>query len=348
MLPLVQHFPEDRLIYIETGTGVCSIVAWAHVILGLSVVVNSSDDFLHQDSKEYRFGTSHEQLTIFRPIAINPSITLLSAATKDALLKFTEEPDEEEITSTAKISALGYGTKILNFQIYWEDGRENLISEISYVTTAFAICVSRSLVISRSERDCRRHNLKGSEYVESGLTEFVRYKVSEDRIYEAACFIFGNNKLKRKKIEDYVVKYTERPIYGMETPSAISAIVSDWPAKRKDRVWSDSCLTAAQLCVLVLAFAHVVDLEACSKFEMCQFPSLLATSELSTELAKWDGKAFLPIRHLVWFEVIALLLVGHTETIEDDRVCLFSNWGWSIYINTLGTPDPSSIGMFLP
>ena len=37
VLATVQRFPEERLALIETDGGVCSLVAWSHLLLGLSV-----------------------------------------------------------------------------------------------------------------------------------------------------------------------------------------------------------------------------------------------------------------------------------------------------------------------
>lgn len=330
-MPLVQHFPEDRLIYIETPSGVCNIVAWAHIILGLSVVVHVERG---ADSKEYRFGTPSEQVIISCPQAVVPSITLMSADTKESLFKIVQEPDEDEIDATAKISARGYATRAFDKLVPTESGRENVITEMAFITTAFAICVSRCLHYARP--------VKTQEALEGRERKFIKYNPSESAIYEAASLLFDINKLNRKKLEDYVSLYTNRSLYLQEpTPRPITLLVQDWNAK--DEVWPYLCFAASQLCILILAFAHVINLAGCEAFEMCEHHGLLARSELSIDLATWDGKSPLQIREDVWFEAIALLLVGHTVDSDFSEVSLLSNWGWSIYVSTFANSDPSYI-----
>src|SRR5579871_4735759 len=249
MMPLVQHFPEDRLVYIETPSGVCNIVTWAHIILGLSVVVHVETA---TDSKEYRFGTPNEQIIISCPQAVVPSITLMSATTKESLFKIVQEPDEDEIDATAKTSARGYATRAFDKLVPTESGRENVIIEMAFVTTAFAICVSRSLHYARP--------MKTQETLEDEERKFMKYNVPDSAIHEAASLLFDINKLNHRKLEDYVSLYTNLSIYQQEPiPRPITLLVRDW--KAKDDVWPYLCLTASQLCILILAFAHVINLD---------------------------------------------------------------------------------------
>jgi hypothetical protein len=160
MLPLVQHFPEDRHIYLETDNGVCSIVTWVHHILGLSVLVR-----LHSNGTfvEYRFGSSEVIIIDVRSdelplspssgqiLTTDSSITLLSSSDKETLFKMVADPDENKIDAAFKRPAYRYGSDIVN-----------------RIVTAFAICISRALYTP-------------------GLV--FPYEVSEFRIYERLlCF----------------------------------------------------------------------------------------------------------------------------------------------------------------
>ena len=64
MFPLVQSLPEDRLILIDTAKdgGACSLVVWAHHVLGLTVLVRSYGS--ENDLIEKQFGTGTSNVVI--------------------------------------------------------------------------------------------------------------------------------------------------------------------------------------------------------------------------------------------------------------------------------------------
>jgi hypothetical protein len=259
MLPLVQHFLEDRHIYLETDNGVCSIVTWVYHILGLSVLVR-----LHSNGKfvEYRFSSSEviiidvrlDELS-FSPSSehiwtMDSSITLLSSSDKEKLFKMVADPDENKIDATFKRLAYRYGSDIVNRNLPLQDGREKVAAEIEVIVTAFAICILRAL------------------YIPDLL---FLYEVSEFRIYESASLLFANHKMKKKKVDEYVAKYSERALCKLQAPEAIYAIIKDWPGALEEdtEVWPDLRLCARLLGILVLTFAHVSDLLAASDLPLC-------------------------------------------------------------------------------
>jgi hypothetical protein len=155
MLPLVQHFPEDRLIDLRTKYGICSIVVWAHSILGLSVSVRLNSS---ARGDTYRFGPS--PATVFIDTyerSQGPSVTLLSASDKRKLFTISSVPDDENIDATLKGPARGYGSRIFDRVVALEDGREKLINEMALITTAFSICISRHLSIATASDNIKRH-----------------------------------------------------------------------------------------------------------------------------------------------------------------------------------------------
>ena len=42
MLTAVQTLPQNRMMWIKTGTGVVTLVVWAHCLLGLPVIVTGT------------------------------------------------------------------------------------------------------------------------------------------------------------------------------------------------------------------------------------------------------------------------------------------------------------------
>ena len=96
-----------------------------------------------------------------------------------------------------------------------------------------------------------------------------------------------------------------------------------------------------QLSILLLAFAHVSDLDACHDLPLCEIAGLLAKSALSMSVSAWDGKAPICIKEDVWFEIIGLLMVGHAQdNVQLEETCLLSSRGWSVFVSTFGDSDP--------
>jgi hypothetical protein len=333
ILPLVQHFPEDRHIYLETDNGVCSIVTWVHHILGLSVLVR-----LHSNGKfvEYRFGSSEVVIIDVRSdeLSLSPSsgqilttgssITLLSSSDKETLFKMVADPDENKINATFKRPAYRYGSDIIDRSLPLQDGREKVAAEMEAIVTAFAICISRALYTP-------------------GLV--FPYEVSEFRIYESASLPFANRKMKKKKVGEYVAKYSERALYKLPAPGGIYAIIEDWPEALEEdtEVWPDLRLRARLLSILFLAFAHVSDLPAASDLPLCQFLHLLSGCDLDNQVAQWDGSSQLQIKSNAWLEILAQLMIGHKDEVSHETTSLVCATGWSVFLNTFGDADPSFI-----
>ena len=338
MLPLVQHFPEDRLIFIETDGGVCNIVAWIHIILGLSITLNLNRG---AEQKSYQFGTpTEQQVVVVFGQGVVPSIALMSAADQEVLFKMVKQPDEEELTAAAKSPTDGYLARTFSKVIGYEPRRDTVILEMIYVTAAFAVCISRCLHHARPTKD-------PEQYEDGGPYQLLRYIIPETRIVQATKLLSGVEKLNSRKLDDYIALYTNKAPYHQEpVPPSMGALTQGW--KDEENAWPELCLAASQLCVLVLAFAHVTDLDSCSDFEMSENHGTLASSELSMAVAEWDGTSPIEFDNDdEWFQILALMLIGHTGEVEFPDISLLSHWGWSIYLSTHGDSDPSFVGKLI-
>lgn len=56
LLPYVQTLPEDREIYVNTNSGLCTIVVWAHHLLGLNVIIKKWRPDRSDSFEEVLFG----------------------------------------------------------------------------------------------------------------------------------------------------------------------------------------------------------------------------------------------------------------------------------------------------
>ena len=339
------------------------MVVWAHHILGLSVWVR-----LEPTRDEHRFGSSSEEIIIDafprnKASAREPSITLLSTSTRGTLFKMTAEPDEEAIDATLKRPARGYGKRMLDKTVSLEDGREKVMLEMVLMATAFAICVSKLLYVKDGiiefddelgdDADTKA-NTAGS--LKEGKS--LKHEVSERQIHEAACLLFDDRTMKKKLVDEYVLKYSGRRISRIEEPpKSVSAIIQDWSVHEEE--WKDLLDIARQLSVVILAFAHVLDLEACSGLPICEHTQLLGQLSLAHQIYRRGGGARpLYIGAEIWFETIALLMVGYKAASDwstshtSDRgwswsTSLISDRGWSMYVSTFGDANPSHTSEYI-
>ena len=67
----------------------------------------------------------------------------------------------------------------------------------------------------------------------------------------------------------------------------------------------------------------------------------METHPLSRCFKDWDGKSTINVSANTWFHVVALLMGGHKANLDYDSMSLLSSHGWSVFISTYGTPDPS-------
>lgn len=197
MLPLVQHFPEDRIIEIENGDGVCFLIAWAHLVLGLCVTVirtsHISGTRSYQEPKTFGSGSPQViiRVGVVRRISsvfstnVKPSITLLAAAAdgkNEKLFRLEPDPDESQLEAVFRRPAKGYGKG--RFEMLWdhEDGRESFLEEMSLITSGYAFALSKNLYKATSRQRCSVESPQGTSASESSENEnSANHDVSKSR-----------------------------------------------------------------------------------------------------------------------------------------------------------------------
>jgi hypothetical protein len=111
-----------------------------------------------------------------------------------------------------------------------------------------------------------------------------------------------------------------------------------------DGIWSTLRRKAIRLSTLVLAFAHVVDINARNDMPLSDFEEFLDESHLCRDTCFWDGTGPIKVNHYEWLQIIAIIMIGDEDRkLDHSRCCLFSDRGWSIFVNTFGDKDPSYI-----
>jgi hypothetical protein len=281
MLPLAQRFPEDRYIVVETPRGICSIVAWAFLLLGIPILVRIHKAGEYEETRFPPDNTIAERILVDvrthieerypneEPILREPTISLLSTSTREELFRLKADPDEDIIDSTFKRPARGLAEKILEKELPQRPGRDRVINEIGAITCSFALLIAKKLshampdvamgpdeteyFIEEFEEEGTNSDAPGEQTRRSdNIPRPPPYHTSQESIFESGCLLFNitGSKFPRKTISDYTSLYQGRDLYGIEQPpSCLKQIFSDWGLK--ENIWSRLRHAALQLSVLV-------------------------------------------------------------------------------------------------
>jgi hypothetical protein len=365
MFPKVQRFPDVHMVQISSpgwNCGFCLLVVWSHHVLGLTTVVRYRD--LDGMATEFRFeGPNTKQDSIIIDIAgpdghkvtaePEPSITLLSAS-KDEKENLTISPDQDydEIESLFMIPAHGYGWRVLKTTEYEGNARKAVLDELVFIACGLALHMSRHIYLSPATK----HNWPDNAYNPSELynpidvpeeDNMVRLSFSETRFLMAAAFLFHRTDepftFTLKRLEKYAMHIQELGLAPQAIQNALARNGED-----AGRVWRNLYSVAKGLAVLLLAFTHIRDLEACVGLPLIHDPDLRA-HPLLKQLQSWNGRDLIPISTSTWFRVFSILMDRCSEgsatqyDLTEPLCSLICRRGWSIYVSTFGSLDPSSI-----
>jgi len=164
MFPIVKHIPEGRLVHIKCGYGVCILVAWAHTLLGLSVLVRY---YRGTEFVEKLLGKGRPQVIIedygsddtMRHAA--PSIVLFQTSDREKLFEFKPDLDDRSVEGDLKRPLQGYGSFILQWNAESTRDHENLFKKFKNLAVTMAILISKDL------RYVSRANLQPSVFLDT-------------------------------------------------------------------------------------------------------------------------------------------------------------------------------------
>lgn len=353
MFPIVQSLPEDRIIVIESGSGISAIVVWAHRLMGLTVLVKTCEPCC----KEIRFGHGNDQVIIkdssmARGQMKAVSVTLLEAVTREALFTLTPEPDESALEGVARHPFHGYGKDVLRKTIGTEEGSKALLDQVMCFSAASAVLVSKRLHMQT------RANLylsEQEEYVSPASDSESEYeseiiKIDERRILKASNSLFGQV-LGKSHVDFYKNKWYKMgliltrgpPQTILEMISTLQETASNPQVNEQDLLWRKLLQKIRYLIALILAFTNIQDMTEASNLMLCSSIELLHDNGLVQELLNWNGKQNILVTEDTWLHAIAVLMIGPKKEFDLSSVCLISDHGWSLFLSTFGDADPSFI-----
>ena len=102
--------------------------------------------------------------------------------------------------------------------------------------------------------------------------------------------------------------------------------------------WKNVFRTVHRIAVLILAFAAVSNLEQCDQILLADGASL----SKAIKPWQWNGSSPFYAEPTQWYKIVAVMISGRRMAIERiSMTCLYSNWGWSVFLDCLGISGES-------
>ena len=354
MFPMVQTLPNDRFIHIQipvgdsSQCGTSALIVWAHHVLDLTVLViaRGVDGSLKGN---FRFGVSDLEQVLIEEVSADTeaSLTILDSH-KEHLLTIKPTPDEDSalIGSIRRAPARGWGNTLFSdclrgSRVLRPDSLA-VIRDMRIVTTAFAFLITKHLV--------KDTNHGGSKAADEDARYSAAYNVDEEQLLEASRFLFDSSHIRRGEVESFVAQYKAKALNEeLLRPASLAASVrtdlslTDRESLIQDQ-WSTLCEYTKKIAILLIALAHVSNLEDCEDLMFARVDiDDMSEHSLVQQLGDWTGETALYVKDEDWLQALAVSFVSHRTHVWDlpwNKVCLVSDKGWSAWISTLGNADP--------
>lgn len=291
MLTAVQSFPEDRIVFIQSHTGVVTMVVWAHCLLGLEVSVRTP-------SGTVAFGEPNAKviIDITNDLSNEPSISLLDAS-HEIILDIRSEDDFEDIDSEFKYPAKGYGTRLLRSISNYEE----VVSGMAHLTAAIGWNFAKRLqVVSSPAMILAPPRLQALESLKPLLapdpeTDNIieprtpqKHKPISDNdtaLKMAESFLFDGMEMDRDLVEEYISKVRQaKSIDDLNIPSTI-----------KNTLWRRDREIARRLALVMVSLGAVNDLSACDQWRLGDIGCVgNARKAKYLDHDKWAGSSLIP------------------------------------------------------
>ena len=286
LFPLVQSLPDDRttLIDVRAYNGACSLVIWAHHVLGLAVTVKRPRPGNQLAETQFGIDKVHVILDV-RHLSWNgdleseverrlPSITFMSFTDGETLIALKTRPKDEavNIDATYRRVAAGFGRKSLQSVCGAHSAQHALVHGLTILAVAFAAVIYDQLlaklrsafsegVSAPIDRSC---DSSGN----ASRKDTRRDSSTDHETRSEIEHLFDNPDLSKSSIKGHVSIYSRQPFNAeLRMPDSIPLILKQASSNTIIKPsWGDVIATVRYLSVVTLAFAFVKDLDCCSDF----------------------------------------------------------------------------------
>ncbi|MCJ1324259.1 hypothetical protein MMC10_000921 [Thelotrema lepadinum] len=337
---LVQTLPDDRKIIAKISHGIVAMIVWAHYLLGLTVHVqdlcshvtifgnpSAIPDVLIQESA---------------PEPASEEVLLLDATSK-VVVRCSENSEDSVLglDDNEKHALLDWGTERLrrcfNEIILIKDD-DTIYSDTASLIIAFALNASSALKSAPLV-------LPGCEDDE-GL--FRDLSIEAWRVFESARILFHSLNLKKDAPKAHIASVKGNDIDEVSMPGSFERlyqkIQSVRPQTRLDSMDAKTRKLVAELAFAVLTFAHVYNVEKCASLpiSLSNYGIGIFASRKGSLTVPEEQSRFAIERNEFRNSAIAFIY-GSLINDEPKQCFISSQFGWSIFLGSGYTGDPSDI-----
>lgn len=353
-LYVLQSLPDDRIMQTQNCNGTMPLVIWAHYVLGLTVMVQGTPD------GNIMFGEGARPNVIINWVTPKEnddddsddpdSVFLLDGSLEVVLHPYTSG-NMGILTSQERIPLEGYGTTFLRREFNrWTfvPNDAQLYSDCAQFSCVLALCMSQC--ITRS-------------FLPTAIPASVDFDtIPMWRVTGATELLFSGIEVDSSTIYNWTTKNAGGDLrsWGKNLPVSIKTHIEAQIDGKSSflrtfgtfEVQSDGetafiCTFGIPCAILILIFAHVSDLKACTGLPLVYgFHTLSFRDRFTKNLMNWNGKSKIFVDEDEWFNQICKLLVGIRfldDVAKHDNTFLLSEYGWSIFFTVVGESDPSDI-----
>ncbi|ERF75051.1 hypothetical protein EPUS_04833 [Endocarpon pusillum Z07020] len=363
-LYLVQSLPEQRKILVSNQLGCVTLVVWAHYALGLTVAITHrtlpDNNIIFgdrgepqviitwQDCRDHTDDPNHNYRIMCK--GPQPEILLLDQDMSVVLRSFPDEPRSHTGMRGMvhdRHALLGYGTTFLHRLFntkYITIDNDPIYEDSVKLITALAIHAS-SRLDRKFDSGCRG---------DDQFKNLPRYEIQLEvwRVLSSSKIIFGGTKHDPAGIASYVEFFSNSVLSNENLPASFSSTF------KKARPPTASLLEGLHLidqiqflARVVLLFAFVVDVEGCAEMPIFLDDSLLSMrlemkrvcSRLNTRVAVAPETVFYGILQLLSDDTKLTRASCHDLHEESEFLFLCSDFGWSVFLDTIGDKDPANV-----
>ena len=357
---LAQSLPENRRMTVSNEVGSITLIVWAHFVLGLTVLVRGDLN----GSVTFQSEASSPQVVIFwsgklETVLKEPEVRLLD---RDLTILLQLEPEGRSamtLWAEERHTLRSYGTthlrRLFNTNILTADN-DPIYGESCKLATALAIHASTRLdrYIAIHGPDVKRWTNSEAESSEQ------RHPIELElwRVLRCAGIVFYGLDLTPKEVSQYVKYLSQSALDANTIPLSWRAFLDRSPSldARRPVTWMDLTQHMCYLAELVFLFACVENVDSCE--DMPLLISDLRYARSSTVYNQISEVSFnLEARgrlcaHDIFHGVAKFLTSSTSRTFEErdddpysgasrlkDFLWLISDFGWSIYLSTVGPRD---------
>ena len=306
----VQHLPEHTLIRIKATIGIPTIVVWAHLVLGLTVLVETAKGSV-------RFGEGSESVYIdgrYYADSLAVAEAVLLNETDDILFKVVESNEDAVLGPACRHPILGFGSRVIGLRI----------SE-SYIYPAIIDAVGTSCIHLVQQESRKRAN-------DNPIWTGKDFCPTPSRVLLVGRILFPQHEY----IFDSLDLSKEQPclIGSNWGPDDVPPVVASFLEHNSGPLLKD---LLSSLAYLVFVFSMIENLEDYPGFTLDLY-SLGSKSQYSTFRLLNASEAF---------SALTMLLHGKiwddNYTGDKDNAAVISAWGWSIGLSSIASRDPSDL-----